>query len=117
MPRRRASAETVLSVPLSRQGPLDKGSAHWEDGELAQWGGGSLHRQPPSDGGEGGLRFGGSVCSISHVQTKAKLHLWGPENWGRRWQKHPLPHNPFLQSLPPPSPAGPDLNLEGAPVP
>lgn len=85
---------------------------------LGRWRAGSMgRRQPPSDGGEGDLRFGGSVCSIGHVQTKAKLHVWGPENWGRRWQKHPLPHNPFLQSLPPPSPAGPDLNLEGAPVP
>lgn len=33
------------------------------------------------DGGEGGLGFGGSVCSISYVQTKAKVHGRGPGNW------------------------------------
>lgn len=55
----------------SRQEPQGKGSE-----PLGRWSP-RARGQPPSDGGEDGLGFGGSVCSISHVQTKAKLHVRG----------------------------------------
>lgn len=57
-----ASMETLPSVPLSRKEPPDKGSAL-----LGRWRADPRgRRQPPSDGGEDGLGFGGPVCSIRY---------------------------------------------------
>lgn len=100
-------AETLLSVPLLRRGASgqEKGSTGgWRSGPR---GGGSLCRQPPSDGGEGSLRFGGSVHSSSHVQTKAKLHVRSPGNWERGGGRSiPFLNSPLPQSLPPGVPQG-----------